>query len=60
MLIILILIGVLILANGFFAGAEMALVSAHQTRLRILAEQGDQSAAKVLAVQEKPSRRFNS
>jgi len=55
MLIILILIGVLILANGFFAGEEMALVTARQTRLKILAEKGDQSAAKVLAIQEKPS-----
>lgn len=55
MLIILILIGLLILVNGFFACTEMALVTARQTRLKILADKGDLQATKVLAVQEKPS-----
>ena len=55
MLIILILIGVLILANGFFAATEMALVTARRTRLKMLAEKGDQPATKVLAVQDRPS-----
>jgi putative hemolysin len=55
MLIILILIGLLILVNGFFACTEMALVTARRTRLKVLADKGDQPATKVLAVQEKPS-----
>lgn len=55
MLIILILIGLLILVNGFFACTEMALVTARGTRLKILADKGDQPATNVLAVQEKPS-----
>jgi putative hemolysin len=55
MLFFMILIGVLILANGFFAGTEMALVTARRTRLKMLAEKGDQQATKVLGAQEKPS-----
>jgi putative hemolysin len=55
MLIILILIGLLILVDGFFASTEMALVTACQTRWRILADRGDQQATKVLTVQEKTS-----
>ncbi|NIV09899.1 MAG: DUF21 domain-containing protein, partial [Aliifodinibius sp.] len=49
------MIGLLILVNGFFACTEMALVTARQTRLKILADKGDLPATKVLAVQEKPS-----
>ena len=55
MLIVLILIGLLILVNGFFASAEMALVTARRTRLKILADKGDQPATKVLAAQDNPS-----
>ena len=34
----------LILANGFFSGAEMAIVASRRGRLRQLAEDGDRSA----------------
>jgi len=54
MLIDIVVIGILISANGFFAAAEMALVTARKTRLKALANSGDQRAKKALAVQEKP------
>jgi putative hemolysin len=49
-----VLIGILILANGFFAAAEMALVTTRGMRLKMLVKAGDQRAAKVLAVQDNP------
>ena len=54
MFIDVVLIGILILANGFFAAAEMALVTTRRTRLKMLVTAGDQRAAKVLAVQDNP------
>ncbi len=54
MFIDVVLIGILILANGFFAAAEMALVTTRKTRLKMLVKAGDQRAAKVLAVQDNP------
>jgi len=54
MFIDVVLIGILILANGFFAAAEMALVTTRRTRLKMLVKAGDQRAAKVLAVQDNP------
>jgi putative hemolysin len=55
-LIELALIGVLILLNGFFAGAEIAVVSARTARLRGLAEDGNARAAAALRLKEDPDR----
>ena len=52
----LLLLFVLLLANGFFSMAELALVSSRKTRLRELAEEGDARAARALAVAEAPTR----
>ena len=54
MLINVVLIGILILVNGIFAAAEMAMIAARGTRLETLAARGDSQAAKALAVQKKP------
>ncbi len=48
------LIFLLILGNGFFAAAEMALVAARKARLQSMADEGNQRAATVLTIQEKP------
>jgi putative hemolysin len=50
------LIGLLILLNGFFAGAEIAVVSARTARLRGLAEGGNRRAAAALRLKEDPDR----
>jgi putative hemolysin len=50
-----ILIGFLILANGFFAAAEMAVVSSRQVRLQARAEEGDSRARRALRVRENPA-----
>ena len=55
-LIELALIGLLILVNGFFAGAEIAVVSARTPRLRGLAEEGNRRAAAALRLKEDPDR----
>src|ERR1700761_6202198 len=48
---------VLILAtNGFFAAAEVALVSVRQSRLRELAEQGHAGAQSALSLLSNPGR----
>ena len=49
-----VLIGILILANGFFAAAEMALVTVRKTRLEALVESGDQRASSALHIQNNP------
>ena len=46
----------LILLNGFFAMAEIALVSARQARLQPLAAQGSQGAQAALELKSDPSR----
>ena len=46
------LIGVLILFNGFFAAAEIALVSARPARLQALAEAGDRKAQAALRLKK--------
>lgn len=48
------LIGVLILINGFFAAMEMALVTARRSRLQGMAKDGKRGAEEVLKVQEHP------
>jgi putative hemolysin len=46
----------LILANGFFSGAEMAIVASRRGRLRQLAEQGDKAAKAALDLASSPDR----
>lgn len=46
----------LVLLNGFFALAEMAIVSSRRVRLQQLAEAGSGGAARALALAEDPSR----
>jgi putative hemolysin len=48
------LIGFLILVNGFFAAAEMALVTVRKTRLKALAEGGDRRASSALHIRNNP------
>lgn len=45
----------LVLANGVFAMAEIAIVSSRQARLRTRAEEGDRRAAVALALAESPN-----
>lgn len=46
----------LVLANGVFAGAELAIISVRRTRLRELIEQGSTSAKAVEALRGNPER----
>jgi putative hemolysin len=46
----------LILANGFFSGAEMAIVASRRGRLRQLADQGDTAARAALELASTPDR----
>lgn len=52
---VLIIVG-LILVNGFFAAAEISLVSARRARLRSAANKGDAAARRALQLQEDPGR----
>jgi putative hemolysin len=52
----LIVIGLLIVANGIFAGAEIAVVALRKNRIRELAENGHGSARAVLALRARPER----
>jgi putative hemolysin len=52
----LLLLFVLLIANGFFSMAELAVVSARKTKLRELAEGGDTRAARALTVAESPTK----
>ncbi|MCL4819393.1 MAG: hemolysin family protein [Vicinamibacteria bacterium] len=52
----LILVALLILFNGFFAGAELALVSARRSRLQSLARDGDRRAVAALKLLDDPDR----
>jgi putative hemolysin len=47
---------VLVLANGVFAMAEIAIVSARRARLQKMADDGDPGAAAALALAEEPNR----
>jgi len=49
--IILVLLGI----NAVLAASEIAIVSARKTRLRALADDGNEAAAQVLALNENPS-----
>lgn len=46
----------LILANGFFAMSEIAMVSVRRERLRMRAERGDAQAKAALELAESPNR----
>ena len=46
----------LILLNGFFALAEMSVVSSRRLRLQQMAENGSRGAARALALADNPSR----
>lgn len=48
------LIFVLILANGFFAAAEIAMISARESRLQTRADEGNQRATRALNMQRDP------
>ena len=48
------LISTLILLNGFFAAAEMALLVVRKMRLKALSENGDRRADKALHIQDNP------
>ncbi len=50
------IIFLLLIANGVFAMAEIAVVSSRKARLRRLAEQGDSKAAIALELAEAPNR----
>ncbi len=56
MLVPLIIIVLLILANGFFVAAEIAIISARKSRLEQLAEQGNQNAKLALELAADPNR----
>ena len=47
---------IMILANGFFAGAEIAIIAARRGRLKPLAEAGDRAAQLALDLAENPNR----
>ena len=47
---------VLILANGFFSGAEMAIVASRRGRLRQMADAGDAAAKTALELASSPDR----
>jgi len=50
------LVAVLILLNGFFAGAEIAVISTRPARIRPLAERGDRRALALLRLKADPDR----
>jgi len=50
------LILLLILANGFFAGAEIAIIAARKNRLEQLADDGDRKARRALELARDPDR----
>ena len=52
----LLILGVLTLANAFFASAEMAMVSVNKTKIRKLAEEGKKSADLVLKFLDEPTK----
>lgn len=46
----------LVLANGFFAASEMAIVSSRQARLQAMAEEGSESAKTALQLRQTPNK----
>ena len=56
MIVPLIIILLLILANGFFVAAEIAIISAHKGRLEQLAQEGSHGARLALDMAQEPNR----
>jgi putative hemolysin len=52
----LLIILALVLANGVFSGAEMAIVASRRGRLRALADEGDEAARTALELASNPDR----
>ena len=52
----LLIIVALVLANGIFSGAEMAIVASRRGRLRAMAEEGDEGARTALDLASNPDR----
>jgi putative hemolysin len=52
----LLIILLLVLANGLFSGSELALLSVRKTRLRELIDEGDRAALAVQALRDDPER----
>lgn len=52
----LVLVALLILANGFFAGSELAIISARKSRIAQLVASGDPNARIVESLQDDPHR----
>ena len=52
----LILQAVLIAVNALFASSEIAVISMSEGRLKMLAEEGDKRAKKLLSLTEQPSK----
>lgn len=52
----LVFILIFLLLNGFFAAAEIAIVTSRKSFVRSLAEQGNADAEKILALQAEPDR----
>jgi putative hemolysin len=50
------LVAVLIVLNGFFAGAEIAVISARRTRIQPLAQAGNRRAQSLLRLKADPDR----
>lgn len=50
------IIGVLLLANGFFAAAELAIVAGSRHRLKALSDQGNRAAGTALKLAEQPEQ----
>jgi putative hemolysin len=47
---------VLIIANGFFSGAEMALITANRSRLKQMSDAGDKPSRIAMSLAETPNR----
>lgn len=56
----LVILGLLLAVNAFFAAAEVALVSVRETRLRQLAEGGNRSAVSALGLLASPDRMLSA
>ncbi len=54
------LLALIIAWNAFFVAAEYAFVASRPTRMRELADQGKRGAARVIAIQENPTRFISS
>src|SRR5437763_16663533 len=52
----LVILFIILASNGFFAAAEVSLVSVRQSRLRELAEQGQSGAQSALSLLANPGR----